>query len=145
MEEWPLNSVITAHNLLEKSSSKTLMGQISREISPNPPSGGSGYNLNYHIREREKERDPYEMMDETFEVSYFINDITRFFIYKNTSFFFGWCVGGVWGGGGESRGKALFLVGLNSLKYWVGSIFTYCWRVFEKFWMGKHTWLRPYT
>ena len=82
------------------------MGQISREISPNPPSGGSGYNLNYHIREREKERDPYEMMDETFEVSYFINDITRFFIYKNTSFFLV-DVLDVFGGGGGRGGAKL--------------------------------------
>ena len=33
MVEWPLNSVITAHNLTEKPSNKALMGQVSKEKS----------------------------------------------------------------------------------------------------------------
>ena len=31
MVEWPLNSVIIAHNLIEKLSSKALIGQVSEE------------------------------------------------------------------------------------------------------------------
>ena len=50
--EWPLNSVITTHSVIEKPSSKALMGQVSGEISPSPPSGRPGYNLNDYIRER---------------------------------------------------------------------------------------------
>ena len=42
------------------------------------------------------------------------------------------------GGGG---GKALFLGELSSLKNWVGSIFTYCWRVFLK----NFGWANTYT
>ena len=37
------------------------MGQVSGEISPSPPSGMPGYNLNDYIRET----DPYEAGDET--------------------------------------------------------------------------------
>ena len=37
------------------------MGQVSGEISPSPPSGRLGYNLDNYIRER----DPYEVGDET--------------------------------------------------------------------------------
>ena len=48
-----MNSVITAYNLIEKLSSKTLMGQVSGKISPSPPSGRPGYNLDDSIRERE--------------------------------------------------------------------------------------------
>ena len=33
MEEWSLDSVITTHNLVEKPSSKTLMGQVLGEMS----------------------------------------------------------------------------------------------------------------
>ena len=33
MVEWPLNSVIIAHNLTEKPSTKALMGQVSEEKS----------------------------------------------------------------------------------------------------------------
>ena len=60
MMEWPLNSVITAYNLRGKPSCKALMGQVSEEISLNPPSGSPGYNLDDYI----KERDPYEEVDQ---------------------------------------------------------------------------------
>ena len=36
------------------------MGQVSEEISLNPPSGSPGYNLDDYI----KERDPYEEVDQ---------------------------------------------------------------------------------
>ena len=39
------------------------MGQVSREINPNPPSGGPKYNMDDYIRQR----DPYEVGDETSE------------------------------------------------------------------------------
>ena len=59
MVKWSLNSVIIAHNLTEKPSSKALMGQVSEEISLGLPTGRPGYNLDDYI----KERDPYEEGD----------------------------------------------------------------------------------
>ena len=50
--EWLLNSVITAYSLIEKPSNKALMGQVSGEISPSPPSGRPWYSLNDYKRER---------------------------------------------------------------------------------------------
>ena len=60
MVEWALNSVIIAHNLTEKPSSKALMGQVSEEKSHGPPSGRPWCNRDDSI----KERDPYEEGDQ---------------------------------------------------------------------------------
>ena len=60
MVEWPLNNVITAHNLIEKPSSKAPMGQVFEEKSLGPPSGRPGCNLDDYI----KERDPYKEGDQ---------------------------------------------------------------------------------
>ena len=47
-----MNSVITAHSLVQKPSSKVLMGQISREMNPNIASGRLRYNLRDYIRQK---------------------------------------------------------------------------------------------
>ena len=52
------------HHSSKPTSSKTLMGQVSREISPSPPSGRPGYNLDDYIRET----NPYEVGDEALRV-----------------------------------------------------------------------------